>query len=257
MEFFQTTAGQGLLLTCVGVLAGWINVIAGGGSMLTIPAMVFMGMPGPVANGTNRIAIVAQNVVAVFTFWRSGFSNLRLSITLALASLPGAVAGAMLGTQLDGAWFRRVLALIMLAILLLMLTGKKPSSNPEHGSGQPQNLLVGHLCMLGAGFWGGFIHIGVGFILMPILHRVMHLDLVRVNMHKCFIVLVYSVVALGIYAATVQIQWLLGAFLAVGNSIGGWLGARATISRGDQLIRWVFNAVLIAFVIKLMWPGAS
>ncbi len=254
MEFLQTTGGQGLMLTCIGVLAGWINVMAGGGSLLSVPAMVFMGLPGPVANGTNRIAIVAQNIVAVLTFWRSGISDLRLSVTLALASLPGAIAGALIGVHLDGPWFRRVLALIMLGVFLLMVTGKKPAVDPTHSTGQPQRLLAGHLCMLGAGFWGGFIHIGVGFILMPILHRVMHLDLVRVNMHKCFIVLVYSVVALGIYAATVRIEWLLGAFLALGNAIGGWLGARSTITRGEQLIRWVFNAVLVLFVIKLMWP---
>ena len=107
--------------------------------------------------------------------------------------------------------------------------------------------------MVGAGFWGGFIQIGVGFIIMPILNRAMGLDLVRTNMHKVFIIAIYTTVALSVFASQVEIIWAVGLALALGNSIGGYLGAHFTISKGDKLIRLVLNLVLIAFIIKLLF----
>ena len=112
MELWQLA-----LLTAVGTAAGAINVMAGGGSLLSVPVMLFLGLPGPVANGTNRISIIAQNIVAVRTFFRRGFSDFRLSLTLAAAAAPGAVLGALVGVRLEGEWFDRILAVIMLAVL--------------------------------------------------------------------------------------------------------------------------------------------
>lgn len=247
MEIWQI-----VLLAFVGVIAGWLNVMAGGGSLLTVPAMLFMGLPGPVANGTNRIAILAQNVTAVYAFFRRGFSDFRLSLSLSLAASIGAAAGAMVGVELEGEWFERVLAVVMVAVMLIMATGKGQEKN-KNLHGVPRRLLLGHVCMVGAGFWGGFIQIGVGFILMPILHKVMGLDLVRVNMHKVFVILVYTIVALSIFASQLELAWAAGLGLAIGNSIGGWLGAHTTVTRGETWIKRVMYAALTALVIKLLF----
>ena len=107
--------------------------------------------------------------------------------------------------------------------------------------------------MVGAGFWGGFIQIGVGFILMPILNRAMGLDLVRTNMHKVFIIAVYTVIALAVFATQVELMWMVGIALALGNSIGGYLGAHFAVTRGERLIRLMLNLVLVAFIIKLLF----
>ena len=240
------------ILTLVGVVAGWMNVLAGGGSLLTVPAMLFFGLPGPVANGTNRVAIIAQNITAVGAFFRQGFSDFRLSASLAVAAALGAFFGAQVGVRLEGEWFDRVLALIMIGVVILMATGKDNKVEPQAKS-EPRNLALGHLLMVGAGFWGGFIQIGVGFILMPILYRVMGLDLVRVNMHKVTIVLFYSPVALAVFASKVEIVWQAGLALAIGNSIGGFLGARATVSKGAPFVKRVLYAVIAAMVIKLLF----
>jgi len=257
MELWQ--AG---VLALVGVAAGWINVMAGGGSLLTVPVMLFFGLPGPVANGTNRVAILVQNVVAVATFRSKGFSDFRMSLTLALCAAVGAAGGAQLGVKLDGEAFERVIAVVMVAVLVLMATGwdKKVSevaddpgnSGADAATAKPRNLVLGHVLMIGAGVWGGFIQIGVGFILMPILARVMGFDLVRVNMHKVAIVLVYTIVALALYAAQVQIVWMAGLSLAVGNALGGWLGAHTTIAKGEVWVRRVFIIAIVVFVIKLV-----
>ena len=244
---------QPLLLAGVGTIAGWLNVMAGGGSMLTVPAMLFLGLPGPVANGTNRIAIIAQNIVAVTTFFRRGYSDFRLSLSLALAAVPGAVAGALVGTRLDGVWFNRTLAAIMLGVMILMARGGHERVTGTVAPPGRARLLWGHVLMIGAGFWGGFIQIGVGFVLMPILHRVIGLDLVRTNMHKVFIVLVFSVVALAVFASQVQIYWTMGLALALGNAVGGWVGAHTTVTRGETLIRAVLYLALAAIVIRLLF----
>ncbi|MBB5519746.1 sulfite exporter TauE/SafE family protein [Amphiplicatus metriothermophilus] len=247
------TAWELALLALAGVACGWINVLAGGGSLLTVPTMVFLGLPGPVANGTNRIAIIAQNIVAVGSFRAQGFADFRLSATLAAAASVGAFAGAMVGVRLDGAWFDRVLALTMIGVLILMATGRDRPAPPPDASPQARNLVLGHVLMVGAGFWGGFIQIGVGFLMMPILYRTMGLDLVRVNMHKVFIALVFSVVALAVFAARTEIAWTAGAALAAGNALGGLLGARATVREGAPLIKKVFYAAVAAMAVKLLF----
>jgi len=246
---------QWIILFLAGVAAGWINVLAGGGSILTVPVMVFLGLPGPVANGTNRIGIIAQNIMAVAGFFRKGFSDFKLSATLAACAAVGAFFGANVGVKLEGVWFDRALALIMIGVLIVMFTGagQKQTSRAAPEEGRPRNLVLGHFLMIGAGFWGGFIQIGVGFILMPILNRVLGLDLVRVNMHKVFIALVFSIVALGVFAAQVKIEWALGLALAAGYALGGWLGANSAIAGGEALIKRVFYIAIAAMAVKLLF----
>ena len=245
---------QILLLIPIGVVAGYLNVMAGGGSLLTVPALIFMGIPGHVANGTNRIAILAQNITAVSTFYRRGFHDFRLGLTLAACAVPGGLIGAWLGVQIQGVWFNRFLALVMIFVMLLMATDKggKSKSSSETES-EPQNLALGHALMFGAGIYGGVIQIGVGFILMSILYRVMGIDLVRVNMYKVLIVLCYTIAALAMFASKLQLVWVAGIALAIGNSIGGWIGANWSINKGEATIKRVLNIVLVGVVIKLLF----
>ncbi len=240
-----------LLLFAAGVVSGWINVMAGGGSIISVPVMVFLGLPGPVANGTNRIGIIAQNVMAVWGFFRRGFSDFKLSASLAACASIGAFFGANAGVRLDGVWFERTLAMIMIGVLIITMTGLgQKTVSPED---KPKNLLLGHLLFIGAGFWGGFIQIGVGLIQIPILNRVMGLDLVRANMHKVFVALMFSLVSLAVFAAQVEIRWGLGVSLGLGYALGGWLGANSAVSRGEALIRKVFYLALVAMAVKLLF----
>ena len=245
LELWQIVA-----LVVAGTLGGFINVMAGGGSVITVPVMIFLGVPGPVANGTNRIAILAQNLTAITTFRRAGVTHFKLSLSLAACALPGALLGAWLGASLSGERFNQILAVVMLAVLVLMQTQRNQTSV---ASDQPKNLLAGHLLMVAAGFWGGFIQIGMGFILMPILNRVMGLDLVTTNVHKVCIVAVYTIGALAVFIFQSDILWLVGGILALGNSLGGFLGAKLTLSRGEQLIRHVLTVAILLMVARLLF----
>ena len=246
-----------LLLTPVGIAAGFLNVVAGGGSLLTLPVMVFLGMTGPEANGTNRIAILAQNIAAVGGFRRQGFSNFKLSVTLALCALPGALAGAYLGTRLDGVLFKRVLAGIMIGVMLLMLFKKKrPQGSEDLTELAPpgsSRFIAAHLLMVLVGFYGGFIQAGLGFLLMFVLHRVLGENLVRVNMHKVFIIGSYTFFALGIFAWQGKVEWLPGLGLAAGNAAGGWCGSYFSVKRGERAIKFVFYTALLAMAANLLF----
>ena len=252
MEIWQL-----ILLTAIGCASGFINVMAGGGSLLVLPVMILMGLEGPVANGTIRLGILTQNITAVGKFAHKGYSNFKLSASLAACALPGAVLGAYLGTKLSGVWFNRTLAAIMVAVLVLMsLKGKKskeeaPESDPA-AAPTARRIFFAHVLMLLAGFYGGFIQAGVGFLLMAILHKVLGLDLVRTNMHKVFIVGVYTIFALAIFAVRGRVIWLPAIALAIGNSAGAWVGTHFAITKGRRLIKIIFNIAIIAMAIKLL-----
>lgn len=242
-----------LSLTLVGVAAGYVNVMAGGGSLLSVPVLLLFGLSGPEANGSNRLAILAQNFSAVVTYLRSGAAEWRLSLTLSLAALPGAALGARVGVGFDGVWFERVVALVMLGVMALMVTGAGNKTVAEGTNVPRSRWWLGHAAMVGAGFWGGFMQVGVGFVIMPILNRVMGLSLRRTNVHKVFVILAYTICALTIFASHVEIAWRMGGALAAGNAVGGWLGARSNLRAGEQLIRRLLYAALGAFVVKLLF----
>ena len=238
---------QYAVLIAAGITGGAINVMAGGGSIITVPVMIFLGVPGPVANGTNRVYSPESDRRGHFYEPRDG--PFQAQYQPALCALPGALLGAWTGVQLSGPAFNSALAAIMLATLLLIYTG---GPQPSQGQARAKNLVWGHLLMVAAGFWGGFIQIGVGFILMPILNRVMGLDLVTTNAHKCFIIATYTVGALLVFAIESEVLWLTGAILAIGNSLGGFLGATLTMDRGEALIRRVLAIAIVAMVVKLL-----
>lgn len=254
MEFWNYA-----LLAGIGLIAGIINVIAGGGSLLTLPTMILTGIPESVANGTNRIAILAQNIVAVSTFRHKGHTDFRLSLTLALCTIPGAIAGAWCGAMIRGEWFNRILASIMIGIVILMASKRSKPGEPKKAPGTsrpsqltPRRSFFGHLSMLGVGFYGGFIQAGVGFLIMASLGGIMQMDLVRVNMHKVFVIGVFTSVALLVFLYTENVWWIPGLALAAGNSIGGWIGSHLTIAKGETFVRRFLFVALIVMSIKLL-----
>jgi uncharacterized membrane protein YfcA len=276
------------LLFVVGCLAGFLNVIAGGGSLMTMPVMTFIGMTGPMANGTNRVAILAQNISATIAFMRQKISDLKLSILLAVSAIPGTFIGAQFGLELKGVWFNRVLAGAMIAVLALMVLKRKKPIKDDDGadlniahqisdaaasraaeageaasdgelsdSEAPLAISTGRkavacLCMAGVGLYGGFLQAGVGFIVILVLQRVLKLDMVRINMHKVFIIGSYTIVALAIFAADGKIVWGVGIALALGNSLGAWCGSHWQVKQGERVIQMIVRVAIAVMALALI-----
>ncbi len=238
-----------LILFVVGVAAGFLNVIAGGGSVFTLPALIFLGLDSSLANGTNRIAVFAQSVFAVASFKRKKLHQFKLSSTLALLTLPGAVAGALIAIRVSDALFQRILGVVMILVVISLFLPPPSSLKISRKNGIPSWLL--YPVLVGIGFYGGFLQVGVGFLFMAALYHLLLPDLVKVNMHKVFIIMLYTVPALIVFALTGNVDWKLGIALGAGNSLGGWWGARVSVVGGEKVIRTILALSIIIMALKL------
>lgn len=239
-----------IILFAVGAIAGFINVTAGGGSTLSVPVLIFLGLDAAMANGTNRVAIIIQNISAVYSFKKENYQQFGLSMKLSLLTLPGSIIGALLAVRISDALFQKILGVVMIGIIISMLLPKSKTALDNSANKKFTWSVV--LSMIFIGFYGGFIQVGVGFILMATINYLLKFDLVHVNMHKVFIVLVYTVPALVIFIITKNINWTFGLSLAGGNALGGWWAAKASVKKGDKLIRVILIVAIFIMSLKLL-----
>lgn len=238
-----------LILFGVGAIAAFINVNAGGGSSLTLPALIFLGLDASVANGTNRVAIIFQNISAVYSFKKEKYYELKNSMILSLLSLPGAIAGAVFAVKISNDAFEKVLGIIMILIIITMIIPQKREKNVTADFKVDWKVV---LSMILIGFYGGFLQVGVGFIIMALLHNILKLDLIRVNMHKVFIVFIFTIPALLVFILTNNVNWFYGLSLSAGNAFGGWWGAKLSVKKGEKLIKTVLIVSIFIMAIKLL-----
>lgn len=219
--------------------------------MITLPILIFLGLPVAVANGTNRVAILAQNLAAVMSFRRQGYADWWVGAAFAASTVPGAVAGAFVAIHVSEGTFRAILAAVLiLAVVGLLFPASRPSVG---GVVSPRARLLAFIAFFGIGFYGGFIQAGVGFLLMLVLHQVLRFDLVRTNMHKVLIILVFSVPALVVFVATGNVVWATAIALAAGNSVGGVVATKVSVKGGEPAIRVVLGLALVIMAIRLVW----
>ncbi|MCX7612358.1 MAG: sulfite exporter TauE/SafE family protein [Ignavibacterium sp.] len=238
-----------IILFFVGVISSFINVTAGGGSSLTLPALIFLGLDASVANGTNRIAIIFQNVSAIYSFKKENYYELKNSMILSLLSLPGALAGAIFAIKISNEMFEKVLAVIMILIIVTMILPQKREKDVTESYKVDWKVTIS---MLAIGFYGGFIQVGVGFLIMALLHNLLKLDLIRVNMHKVFVVFIFTIPTLFVFILSDNVNWYYGLILAVGNILGGWWGAKMSVKKGEKFIKAVLIVAILIMAIKLL-----
>lgn len=241
------------ILVVVGVIAGILNILAGGGSLLTLPLLIFFGLPAATANGTNRVAIFCQNIFAITGFKRQGVFPIRLALLAIPPALVGSYIGANLAINVDEMVFRRLLALIMVAVLVFMLLDPMKRLRREERSMTPWRLLVLLVSFFFVGIYGGFVQAGVGFLIITAL-LVHGLDLVRINAVKVLVIFAFTVVALGVFMLHGQVDYVLGLSLAVGNSLGGWIAAHLAVKKGHDWIRHFVTITVLIFALRLLWP---
>lgn len=246
-----------LALFAAGLAAGALNVIAGGGSFLTLPVLIFAGLPATVANGTNRIGILLQNVGAVWGFHRHRKLDWRWTATTAVPAAVGALAGTWLALQVSDDAFRRILAFLMVAVTLWTLLSRDRPQEAETEAPTPptgwRNLALMAGC-LGVGVYGGFVQAGVGFLALAVLGMA-GLDLVRGNALKVLIILLFTVLSLTIFAWQGKVEWLPGLVLGAGTLAGGQIGVHLTVLKGHRWVRMVVTAAVIVFAVLLWFRG--
>ncbi len=252
-EILMDILNVGLILV-TGVVAGFMNTLGGGGSLLTLPMLIFLGSPAAVANGTNRIALMVQNIVGVSNFRRKGFFYPKLGITLAIPAVLGSFLGARIAISIPEELFQRVLAVIMIIILVLILTRpeKKFFKKIEGENLSSTRLIISMFVFFGVGVYGGFIQAGVGFIIISALALITGMSLVKINSLKLFIVLIYISSSLVVFIIHGKVDWILGLTLAIGNALGAYLGSNFAVSKGDKWIRVFIVIAILSMSAKLL-----
>ncbi|MGQ9517700.1 MAG: sulfite exporter TauE/SafE family protein [Anaerolineae bacterium] len=242
---------KGLLVLVIGAVAGWINVFAGGGSLLTLPLLIFLGLPSAVANGTNRVAVAAQNVFAVMGFRSKGVSDLRLSVLFSVPAVIGSIAGARIALDLPDALFRRVLAIVMVAVLIIVLWNPAKRMQKVDRELTPWRAVIAVVGFFLIGMYGGFLQAGVGFLIIAFIVFLTGFDLVRTNALKVFIIGLLTVMALVMFAMEGKVDWPLGIALGIGNSLGGWFGSRFQVEKGEKVVRIMLIVAVLIMALQL------
>ncbi len=240
-----------MALVFIGFIAGAINTIAGGGSLLTLPILIFLGLPPNIANGTNRIAILFQNIFTTAGFKSKGIRTFPFSIYIGISALIGSVIGAQIAVDIKGETFNKILAIIMVVVVVYMVVKSKINliDTTERTSGK--YLFWSIVIFFFVGIYGGFIQAGVGFIMLLVLSSVNNFSLVKSNAIKVTVVLIYTVAAVAIFAYNDKINWKIGLILAIGNAAGGWVASRWSVDKGDGLVRKFLIVMVVIMAVKL------
>ena len=241
-----------LILVFVGLMAGAINTLGGGGSLLTLPALIFLGLPPSIANASNRIGILFSSISATTGYAIKGVMNFPFNIYLGFSALFGSLLGAKIAIEIDGQLFNKILSILMIIVLLLIVF--KPSNTQNnfveklHG----KHLLISILIFFLIGIYGGFINAGIGIIIMFFLNSFNNLSLVKSNATKVSVVSIYTFAAVLFFAYNNKIDWEAGFVLATGTSVGAWLASRWSVLKGDKTIK-IFLIICVSVMSIKLW----
>lgn len=237
------------LLVVAGLFAGYVNAIAGAGSLLTLPALIFSGLDPSAANATNRISVITQSLSSGLAYRHGGIRLPPGVLWLCAAASAGAAAGALIATLLEPGAIRLAIAVVM--IVMLVLSFVRPPSD-----GAVERLRVRPVTLIGfavIGVYGGFIQAGAGIIILLFIGTLRG-DLVTGNAVKVLVILILTVIAIGVFAFRGEtIDLARGLVLAASTAVGGVIGARAAIRRGAGFIRLIVVVAVIGSAGRLLW----
>lgn len=244
------------LLALAGLFAGYVNSVAGAGSLLSLPALIFTGLEPLSANATNRVAVLFQNITAIGVYRRAGLGKVaRATAWLTVPAAVTAAIGAWVSTLLDEEQLRLCIAIAMMVFLALSLV---PPERHVHAGGTSHvtpdwKMALGFAAI---GFYTGFLQAGVGILILLYLSLAHGVNLVTANAMKVVLVLVLAAASLAMFVWTdAGIEPLRGLVLAAFSTLGAYLGARAAVARGTGFVRIVLVVVVAGSVAKLAWES--
>jgi uncharacterized membrane protein YfcA len=235
------------LLMIGGFVAGVLNTLAGGGSLITLPLMLWVGLPAPVANASNRISLILQNTSGTANFHRTGNLHWPTTLLLSACAVPTALIGARLATDIDEHWFRRILAAVLVVSLIVVARGRADGGDRT----VPVHRLKLAIWFMVVGFYAGFIQAGLGFALLALLHGVGQLDLVRANAVKVSVVLSCQLAALVVFMFAGQVNWFAGLSLAAGSASGAAVAVHLQVRKGTAWVKRLILTLLGSFAMVL------
>ncbi len=232
-------------LVVSGVFVGFINTLAGGGTIISLSLFMFMGLPADVANGTNRIAVVLQNITSVATFRQKKLLDTRKAIWLSVPTVIGSIIGAQLAIEIDEATFRKAIGVVMLLMIFFIISKPDKWLKGQLKLQEKKVSPLQYIIFFGIGIYGGFVQVGVGYFLLAAIVLGAGYDLVKANAIKVFVVLAYTLFAMVIFIIHDKINWQFGLIHAIGNIIGAYLASRYAVEWGANFIRWFIIVIIL------------
>ncbi len=239
------------ILIIAGFLVGFINTFAGSGTAITYSLFIFLGLPANFANGTIRLGVIMQTLVASLVFFKQNKLEIKKGLIIAIPIVLGSITGAKIAVSINKDVFEIIIGCTM--ILMLFFVFKKPKDWIEGKAHlRKKKLSFLHLLVFFLiGIYGGFIHIGVGIFLLAALVLMTGYDLVSANAIKIFVVFIYSPFALAVFMYHGQLDYAVGLISAIGNFFGGLTGSYFVVKKGAGFVRWILIVVMILFAAKL------
>ncbi len=238
------------LLFFAAIIAGIFNISAAGGSFLMLPLLIFYGLPPTVANGTNRISLFFQNWLGVYSFAKREIWDLETNIKLVFPAILGSIAGAYYSSIMPDSEFKKVISIMMIVFVIVSIFKKGGKNSPQF---KVKSYPAVFLIFLAIGFYGGFIQAGVGLLLIAGIKLATGYDLIKTNAVKTFIIASYTAVAIVIFAMQGKIDWHVAVVVATGQGIGGYLGAKLAVEKGEKYIRILILTAITLMALKLMF----
>jgi hypothetical protein len=236
----------------VGVVSGFFNTIGGGGSLLVLPFLSFLGMDVAVANGTNRLAIVLQSIAGAETYRKKGVLCFRTALPLAGITTLGSILGTFLAITIDRQYLNLSVA-FFISLMAVLLVFKPEMWEKQHDARLSKTGIF--FVFFFIGIYGGYIQAGVGFFLTWGLALAVGVDLVRGNAIKMVIVGLYNVVSLAIFYKNGMVDIPVGLVMAGGSMVGAVIGARFAVAKGNTWIRWILAAVVIISAVRMVFDA--
>ncbi len=235
-----------LILIIGGLFAGVINSMAGGGSLLSVPLLALAGVGGTAANGTNRVAVLIQNMTGAYGYARRNVGNRARTIQVLVPAVVGGLFGSMVASQIPDELFERLFGFLMLPLLALSIWKPKPDTEQP-----PWPRWLSSLVFVVVGFYAGAVQAGVGLIILLVLSRA-GFDLVTANAMKTVVILAITVMAVPVFIYNDQVRWLPALVLSIGMGIGGFVGANVAVDGGERVIRPVLVVVVLALASRML-----
>lgn len=242
-----------ILIIAAGLVAGFINTLAGSGSLLTLPLLMFIGLPPTVANGTNRIGIMLQSLVGSLGFRKQGVLDAKAGISLGIPSVAGSVVGALIALAISSKMMERAVGILLIIMFFVILFKPEAWLKGKDSTQMKPGSLLNWIIFFLIGVYGGFIQAGVGFFLLGGLVLGAGLDLVKANALKNFLVFLYTPFALAVYIIGGQVDYKAGLILSVGTMAGAWLGTKTAVTWGPVFIRYVLLIAVLVSAIQLIF----
>ncbi|ASJ96351.1 MULTISPECIES: TSUP family transporter [Shewanella] len=238
------------LLFAVAALAGFIDAIAGGGGLITIPALMWAGLPPTAALATNKLQACGGSFFASFYFVRKGMVNLgQMKLAIACAFV-GSALGTIAVQLIDTSVLKLLLPFLILAIGSYFLFSKKISEEDKQQVLTPT--VFGFTAALGVGFYDGFFGPGTGSFFALAFVSLAGYGLAKATAHAKVLNFSTNIASLIFFALGGKVLWLLGGIMLLGQAIGATLGSRMVLTKGSKIIRPLVVTMSIAMSAKLL-----